>query len=65
MQDLVDQAHGVDLSSLDSLFGKCDQVELLIHALGKDPRGVKVGKEYIAAEGEHSLFKLVVVPRLT
>ena len=64
VRDLVDQAHGVDLPSLDRLLGEVDQIALVVHALREDARGVEVGEDDVAGQLEEGLVELVAVARI-
>ena len=51
MQDLVDQAHGIELAGAYGLFRMVEQVTLLVHLLGEGTGGVEIGKDDVAIRG--------------
>ena len=64
VQDLINQAHRIDMAGLDRLLRMVENIALLVHLLRKDAGGTKVGKNNIAAKCEERLVKLIAVARL-
>ena len=65
MQDLVNQAHGVDLPGLDRLFGETDQVAVVVDFGGETTYGVKIGEDHVAGKTEERFIESVSVPGFT
>jgi hypothetical protein len=63
VEDLVDQPHGVDLPGPHDALRKVEQVPAVVHLLGEQPGGMKVGEDDVSAEGEQTVVKGVLVAR--
>src|SRR6202022_2005886 len=65
MQDLIDQAHGVDLSRLHGLFRKAHQIALVVYFLSEQAGGMEICENHIAAKSIKGLIELIPVSRPT
>ena len=63
MQHLINQSHRIDFGGFHGLFGVERQVTPVVHLLGEDARGMKIGEDNIAVEREQRLVEFVGVPR--
>ncbi len=59
MQDLVDQAHGIQRSGPDRLSRRGGA--RLVQLLGKDAHRLEIGQHHVAREGEQGLVELAAV----
>ena len=64
MEDLIDQAHGVDLTGFDGLLRIIEQVAVVVHLLRQAAGGVEIGQDDVAVEGVNGLIELVAVAGL-
>ena len=58
VQDLVDQAHGVQGSGRDGFFRKTRQVALLVQLLRENADRLEIGQDHVAGYGEKRLVEL-------
>ena len=61
VENLVNEAHGVDLARRDGLLREVDHVAPLVNPLGEDTGGVEVGEEDVTAQREEAIVKLIAV----
>jgi hypothetical protein len=61
MKNFIDQSHGIDLPGLNSGFGKCCKVALLVHPAGKDAGGMEIREDRIPTIGKKFFVELIPV----
>ncbi|OQA94010.1 MAG: hypothetical protein BWY25_03017 [Chloroflexi bacterium ADurb.Bin222] len=63
MQDLVNQAHGVELPGAHPLFREGAQIPLGVELLGQFPRRVEIGKHDVTIQREKRILDLIALAR--
>jgi len=59
MEHLIDEPEGVDLACTHRPLRELEEIAALVHAVCKDPGGVKIGKDHVTGDRKQGLVETI------
>jgi hypothetical protein len=61
VENLINQPHGIEITSFNRLLWEMDQIATSIHPVCEFPYGSEIGKNHIPAQRKKGLIEFIII----